>query len=255
MTSIHSTGIITAIFGNYDFVPPVPPGFDSAILVSDSPVSSNWQNIVITPNLPPNLAAKIPKFRPDLFLDTDISVWIDANCRDTESWLRIASDKIMERSDLAFFPHPSRTLVSEEIKASSNKLRYELINFDSQLDYYYSLGFKDDIGLFAGGVIVRKNNKQNINLGNEWFIQNCMWNTQDQISLPFVLFKTGTKPAVFDENIWEGPLSWVGRPTNFKSRAKDMNQIMKIYKAGYKSKAFIYSRQIISAAISSRLGL
>jgi hypothetical protein len=82
-----------------------------------------------------------------------------------------------------------------------------------------------------------------------------MWNTQDQISLPFVLFKTGTTPAVFDENIWEGPLSWVGRPTNFKSRAKDVKQIMKIYKAGYKSKAFIYSRQIISAAISSRLGL
>ncbi len=221
--------------------------------MSDKPINSNWENIVISPNLPPTLAAKIPKFWPDLFLDSHTTVWIDANCRDKKLWLRKASDKILEKSELAFFVHPSRTSVRDEIKASKNKLKYELMDFESQFDSYLSQGFKDNVGLYAGGVIARKNTKQNLNLGNEWFTQNCMWNTQDQISLPFVLFKLGITPTFFEEDIWEGPLSWVGRPTNCKSRTKDINQLIKIYKAGNGSKAVKYAKNMISAAIISRL--
>jgi hypothetical protein len=252
MTVTNSVGIITAIFGNYDFIPPVPTDFDRAVLVSDVPINSNWENIVISPNLPSALAAKIPKFRPDLFLDTNACVWIDANCRDENSWLRKASDKILEKSELAFFLHPSRTSVQDEIDASRNKLKYALIDFESQFNSYKSQGFKDNAGLYSGGVIVWAKTKRNIILGNEWFTQNCIWNTQDQVSLPFVLFKLGITPTFFEEDIWKGPLSWVGRPTNCKSRTKDVTQLIKMYKAGYRSRALRYAKKIISDLITSR---
>ena len=117
MTRKKSIGIITAIFGNYDEIPPVPKGFDKAILVSDSPIDSSWQNKVLKTSLPSSLSAKIPKFRPDLFIDTESSVWIDANLRDPENWLSDVSRNLLDECDLTLFRHPSRSSVSDEINA------------------------------------------------------------------------------------------------------------------------------------------
>lgn len=74
MGKVYKNGltVITAIFGDYDDVPPIPAGFDYAVLVSDRPINSAWQNIVIDTQFNSFLGSKIPKFRPDLFCKQSI---------------------------------------------------------------------------------------------------------------------------------------------------------------------------------------
>ena len=226
-----SIGVITAIFDDYDEIPPVPKGFDKAILVSNSPIDSGWQNKVLKTSLPPSLSAKIPKFRPDLFIDTESSVWVDANFRDPENWINSVSKNILTGCDLALFKHPSRNSVSEEIIASSAKFKYALIDFISQVEYYSGQGFTDTEGLYACGIIARNHTSQNVFLGNEWLLQNIIWNTQDQISLPYVLYKLNITANLYPGNLYKGKINFIGHSTNWTTRKNDILHYIKIIRS------------------------
>lgn len=232
MTSKKSIGVITAIFGNYDKVPPVPKGFDTAILVSNLPIHSEWQNKLLKTKFSPSLSAKIPKFRPDLFLDTDSSVWVDANFRETDLWLSDVSRNLLAECDLALFQHPSRNSVSEEIFVSMSKFKYAGIDFSSQILYYISKGFTDTNGLWAGGVIARNHISQNESLGNEWLLQNIIWNTQDQISLPWVLYKLNLTPIAYPRNLYNENIYFIGHGTNWTTRKGDIIKLFKLIWTG-----------------------
>jgi hypothetical protein len=109
--------VITAVIGDFDEIPPVPAGFEKAVLVSDVPDHSDWTNVVMPTTLTPRLASKIPKSRPDLFTTTSASVWIDASMRDPMAWLFSASLEAMSRDTLVVFKHPDRKNLLDEVKA------------------------------------------------------------------------------------------------------------------------------------------
>jgi hypothetical protein len=106
------------VIGDFDEIPPVPKGFEEAVLVSDVPVHSDWTNVVMPTVLPPRLASKIPKFRPDLFVKTPESVWVDASMRDPTGWLFPASLEALSNDNLVVFDHPDRNNLLDEVKAS-----------------------------------------------------------------------------------------------------------------------------------------
>lgn len=249
MTRKKSIGVITAIFGNYDKIPPVPKGFDKAILVSDSLIDSGWQNRVLKTSLPSNFSAKIPKFRPDLFIDTDSSVWIDANLRDPENWLSDVSRNLLNECDLALFRHPSRNTVSDEIKASSTKFKYKGIDFSIQIQKYREEGFADNKGLWAGGVIARNHTSKNAFLGNEWLLQNIIWNTQDQISLPYILYRLNIAPNEYPDDLHKGKINFIGHSTNWTTRKRDMIHVVKLIRSG----EFNTSSKFVIDILKSRL--
>jgi hypothetical protein len=153
--------VITAIFGNYDEVPPIPKGFAEAILVSEVKIKSDWENRVISTDLPARLASKIPKFRPDLFTSYSSSVWVDASMRDSQEWLYKASLKKLKNHDLVFFKHPQRKYILEEMLASLELDKYLGEPLMEQVHFYQTQGFRDDEGLWAGGVIARNHTLKN----------------------------------------------------------------------------------------------
>ncbi len=201
--------VITGIFGEYDDPPPVPAGFDEAILVSDKEINSDWTNLVIQKKTTPRLDSKFPKFRPDLFTTCDYSVWVDASMRDENNWLRQAVEKKLLSHDLVFFRHPQRDNVLEELIASLDLDKYLDQPIIDQVHSYQVQGFKDDLGLWAGGVIARKHTQENIDFGDAWLVENNKWSIQDQLSLPFVIWKLRLVPGVFDEDQYSGPLKWI----------------------------------------------
>jgi hypothetical protein len=202
------TTVITSIMGAYDSVPPIPLGFDEAILVSDVPIDSDWSNVVMRTGLPSRLAAKIPKFRPDMFTSCETSVWIDATFQSDSGWLFRASMSALETSDLVFFKHPERNTVFDEIIVSKSMEKYKGFPLDRQLEHYKSLGFADDFGLLACTVIARRHTLEVEDLGNAWLAENLRWSIQDQVSLPYLLWRKNVPYATFEEKLWNGPLIW-----------------------------------------------
>lgn len=207
--------LVTAIFGDFDEIPPLPAGFDEYVLVSDVPITSDWKNIVSGHGgVDPRLSSKVPKFRPDLFTSNKSSVWMDASLRDPEDWLYDASVKMLEFHDISFFLHPDRKTVTEEVELSLSLFKYHKMPLRDQLKHYESLGFKDTTGLWAGTVIARNHTESIKDLGNRWLQENVFWSTQDQISLPYLLAELGISPGVYPAHWRKGPLKWHSHKMN-----------------------------------------
>jgi hypothetical protein len=207
--------IITSIFGEFDEVPPLPFGFDEAILVSDKSIKSEWTNVNLDlGSLTPRLCAKIPKFRPDLFTNSAINVWIDASVRDPENWLHKACAHKIRTREMVLFKHPERTNVFEETSYSKNLKKYKNFQLDEQVNSYQKLSSFDGKNLYAGGVIVRRNTSKLENFGNEWFMENVVHSPQDQLSLPHLIKKYKINLAIFEENLFSGPLKHVKHRIN-----------------------------------------
>jgi len=200
--------VITAIMGDYDDIPPVPEGFDDAVLVSDIPIKSDWNNVVMETQLPSRLASKIPKFRPDQFVQTSLSVWVDASMRDPDNWLYMACNEKLRTNDFVLFRHPDRSSIVDEVSASRDSPKYDQYPLEKQVDFYRSSGFQDDAGLFACGVLARRHSSQISEFGNAWLMENMRWSIQDQLSFSYLIGKRALSVEVFDEHLWNGPLKW-----------------------------------------------
>ncbi len=179
--------IVTAIYGRHDNVPPVPPGFDEAILVSDQPITSDWKNVVLPVSLPPRLGAKLPRARPDFFTRNSASCWMDANVRDSSGYLSDLVRKRLSDAELALFRHPKRSSVAEEVAFLKRFSKFRRLPLDAQLQTYKSAGFGDDLGLFYTGVIARRHTKRVAAFGNAWLVEITYRSIRDQVSFPYVL--------------------------------------------------------------------
>jgi len=153
-----------------------------------------------TSAMTPRLQAKLPKILGwQLIPDYDFYIWMDSyftlSRPDTVQWLV----DHCENSDIALFPHPDRDSIKDEweymlkeIKWGNSYLieRYENEPLPQQVALYLSdTNFVDD-KLYAGGVIVYKNNKDIRNLLLAWMIHIIKYSIQDQLSLPYVLSKS-----------------------------------------------------------------
>lgn len=205
-----SIGVVTAIFGNYDDIPPVPPGFDKAVLVSDFPIESDWVNVVRSVPLPPRLNAKLPKFRPDLFLDTSRTVWIDAGITVETNWLYEKSIVDLKSNELRAFKHPDRNCIKQESEYCFEFLKYKNWPIKDQVAHYFADGFPQDYGLWAGGILVRDTSEIMKKFGDSWLNENVIWSIQDQISLPYLIWKYKLSVVNFEEGLYEAPLEFKG---------------------------------------------
>ena len=69
-------------------------------------------------------------------------------------------------------------------------------------------------GLYAGGVIARRNNLTRVRFEDDWWHEILTRSVQDQLSLPYVLWKHNVKPGIipgrvygtdFHTHHWTGP--------------------------------------------------
>lgn len=204
--------VLTSCYDAYDpVVAPRPQNLDiDWICVTDGkagPPPPPWREVIEPrPHMPPRMAAKVARCRPDLYTDADVTVWLDASARlrrgdSVEQLVGQLGDGL-----IAQWVHPGRTTIAAEAEVSALMRKYAGQPMRQQVDAYYAEGFPEP-GLWATGCIVRRAGESMAALGDAWLREMCRWSWQDQISLPFVLWKLGVAPvALSPGSLWGNPL-------------------------------------------------
>jgi hypothetical protein len=202
---------VCAIYGGYDLVPPVPEGFDDCVLVTDVPVRSGWRNVVRPTDERPILAAKVPKFLPQDFTQCEASVWLDGSAHVRDGRLAVLSRSLLEEHELVVWDHPEgRACLYREAAHCQDWPRYADEPMRAQTSAYRAAGMPEEFGLWALGTIARRHTPRMRELGELWLAENRRWSIQDQISLPYVLWRMGLTPGTFPLDQLENDLlDWI----------------------------------------------
>ena len=189
---------VCAIYGGYDLIPPVPMGVDDAVLITDVPVRSGWRNVVEPSDAHPRLAAKRPRCRPDLYTDCEASLWMDGSVHVLdERFIQLVRSKL-EQHEFALWNHPEdRDCFLQEAEHCHDWPKYRDGPLLAQAQHYLSEGMPEHFGLWATGSIARRHTPRMAALGDAWLEEMERWTIQDQVSLPYLLWRDGIVPGTF----------------------------------------------------------
>ena len=196
--------VYTAIFGGYDPLRGVV-NTDSDVdyvCFSDSEMTSapGWEvRVLDLQSMSPVEKNRELKFFPHRYLgEYDESVYIDGNIGVRGS-VRAFLGEQTSLADIAIPRHPDRTCVFQEsiaIRARNLAADQEV---DAQIARYKSMGMPSGFGLTENNLIYRRQLKpqviETMDLWWEEFIQGA---PRDQLSLPFVFWKSGTDFSYLD---------------------------------------------------------
>ena len=155
----------------------------------------------------PRLKSKIPKMLEWQFIDADWYVWMDSSVRLKEDADDIPQQILETARDnpLCFFKHSDGNSIRREVYRVLDSMKYNhqyLIKrysgeplLEQMIHYYGDPEFKDN-QLLAGTFFAYHRTAAPMLL--DWFHHNVIWSIQDQISLPYVLQKSGLGYSLFE---------------------------------------------------------
>lgn len=205
----HSTGkkingkiaVYTSVFGNYD--PITEPFYASpycdyfAITDQEIPSSSIWKKI--DTNLIDGFnkmdgyhKSKFCKMFPHvLFPEYDFSIWVDGNVQIVADLYPLV-DRMNETTFIGAFANPLHRCIYTEAKFNlvRNYANSELLR--KQIELYRADGFPVNFGMREFSIIVREHKDPRcIDLMNKWWNEVNNYTMRDQISFPYILWKSG----------------------------------------------------------------
>jgi hypothetical protein len=105
--------------------------------------------------------------------------------------------------------HPHRKTVKQEVEAIIKMKGISPLRARDQLKKYVNRGFKDDMGLYQCGVMVRDFSDKTVReICSDWYYEFESGVKRDQISIPYVFWKHGYKPDTFDDSIFNKYFIW-----------------------------------------------
>jgi hypothetical protein len=186
------------VTGGYDNVAPVffkPPDCNFLLFTDDPELKvEGWETVLLPNGLINNKVqlSRFPKLLPHRLLkDYDYSIYIDGSYDLIGDISELF--EYMDEEPLAFFPHSDgRTTIMEEAEAIILSEKADPLLVRKQLETYKNNGFQDNIGLFEAGILVRAHNDLwVIEAMEQWWHEIKTHTQRDQLSLPYVLWKTG----------------------------------------------------------------
>lgn len=205
--------IYTAIYGGYDTLKPVAgadklreQGIDLICFTDDVNLSHpDWQmRRMPARHAHPRLDAKYYKLLPHLVLpEYDDTLWLDASFEIEDARCAETLFAYLDDAPLALFLHPERGCLYEEAEFCRTMPKYADQDIAGQVKHYREAGLPERFGLFAGGIIGRRNDDANVrSLNEQWMAENLRFTYQDQLSLAYLLWKMSLKPSVFRQYLW-----------------------------------------------------
>lgn len=194
--------LYSALYGHYfDRLPPVYGQGVDCVCFTDDPAldAPGWDvRVVERTEATPRLRAKWFKLNPHLALpEYDASIWIDAGWMVRSSRFAREALGYLDGRPAVFFPHRWHKNIRQELAASTHpKMRaYPLAE---QVNSYLAEGMPEDMPIMECTSLVRRHNDPAlVDLANCWWEENLKWSECDQLSLPFVLWKTQAPYGVF----------------------------------------------------------
>lgn len=186
-----SVCILTANLGNFDT--PVDP---VGQLVSHDFYRFTNNDFPPIAGLTPRLQYRIPKTHGwEMKPDYSYYLWLDGSVtlkrKDCLAWYL----EQLGGNDIAFFRHPNRTTIREEVQYLEVrkdhpyiKSRYENGLHREQLVDIYKTEYEDD-RLFASTAFIYRNTKSVQEMLKEWLYTSVRYFTCDQVALPYLCWK------------------------------------------------------------------
>lgn len=170
----------------------------------------------------PRMDAKWARMNPEFLLPQyETTIWVDGSIQITNGHFVEWVMDFVERSSYGFalFPHPERANIYDECEVSLTHRKYAGEPMREQVENYRSKGLPDDHGLWATGILGRRKNPVLASINQQWMNECIRWSWQDQLSLPWVLWKHRAwhpldyKPTALQGNIYDCPFfsrEWTG---------------------------------------------
>ena len=216
---IKELTVYTVIIGRYDFLHEItnPCKNIKYICFTDdvSLRSDTWEIRHVEREFEdPIIESRKYKMLPHLFIDTEYSLYIDANIWLKKSPLEYLG-QYFNRGNMLLIPHPDRDCIYKEMAVcvlSGKDLPQRLIK---QTDVYSEWGCPEHSGLFYGGMIGRRHfEKEVIVFDEEWWEHFQRYSRRDQISLGYLLWKSGMEISLADSNIYNS--NWIAVDSSHK---------------------------------------
>jgi hypothetical protein len=207
--------VLTANLGNFDN--PILPVKQDLFNGVDEVVYHRFTDDTFPPitGLSPRLQYRIPKlFGWELFPMYDIYLWIDGSMSLPNSKSIIWFVEHLGKADIAFFKHPWRKTMQEEVDHIEEYLQegneYITSRYKNGLHKeQYAVALSDDSfiddKLFASTTFIYRNNKRVHEALKVWWFYQSRYYTCDQVNLMYALHKVsnGLYVNVINEHIFK----------------------------------------------------
>jgi hypothetical protein len=150
--------------------------------------------------------AKNPKILPHkYFPDHDLSIWVDGNITPLPGALEAVKGYLTEY-DMALHRHPARSCLYREAEHLIVREKSQPELLEKVIWRYISEKVPHNYGLYEGGILYRRHHDPAVKAAMElWWKEIKAGTRRDQVSLAYVLWKTGLSIRVIEENLRETP--------------------------------------------------
>lgn len=192
--------VYTANYGTKDILrcPKDHTGFDFAYFMGDGGV----------------LEAKKLKLLPHLyFKEYDVSLWIDGNIELTGQPVLPIVEEYLKDVNFALLTHPTNCLnlgfnvafLSKEAQICIDQKKFGWEKIAPQVERYKKEGCPDTLEVPACCILLRRHNAPDVvEFDKLWWEEIQKESTRDQISFPYLAWKTKLKFRIMPCPVWEG---------------------------------------------------
>ena len=195
------TVIYSSIYGDYDkpinqCIKRVP------ILFTDKKYDCHWKvKIKKRPEKSNRMKAKYFKVNSHKELDCDVSIYIDGcGTIKTGKFLKLCLE-LLGDNDIAVFRHHERNCIYKEAEFCKNFEKYKGVDIMAQVNAYRELGWQEEAGLWACGLIIRRHNKKVEKFNGLWWKHIKTYTYQDQLSFPVCVKESCVKLKTIDMDL------------------------------------------------------
>jgi len=194
--------VYTAIFGNYDKLnepKKIENEIDYFCFTDNSSLISDKWNVILLPFLyrDPRMSARALKILSHkVMMNYDFSVWVDGSFTIVSSIVDFVFN-VCKGENLSSFKHPQRDCIYKEARVCQLRGMDKFSIISKQMKWYKSLEYPKNNGLTMSGILVRRNNNEDVKIFNEeWWNIVDNYSIRDQLSFCFILWKYGIKNKV-----------------------------------------------------------
>lgn len=208
---ISEITVYTAIFGDYDrLLNPVivNPNVKYVCFTDNENITSDiWEvHYVKRQYESPIVESRMYKMLPHLFIESEYSMWVDANICLLDDPLRYANC-YLKNGDFLLIPHGERDCIYEEAAICITLHRASTKDLVYQMKEYIEKGCPEHVGLFLGGVLVRRHHTEQIKDFDElWWKEFLTYSKRDQVSLGYLLWKKQLPISLCDIDIYNNSI-------------------------------------------------
>jgi hypothetical protein len=148
--------------------------------------------------------SRAPKILAHQFVDSEFSIWIDANVA-----LRMPAPAILDRwlgdAEIAAFIHHARTCLFDEAETCAGRNLDDPAVIRDQVVKYERLGMRRSEGLAECTVILRRHTHAVAHFNNLWWSEYCRHSVRDQISFMYSVKASGVKFSYIEPDKLKNP--------------------------------------------------